>query len=214
MDQKEIMALAIISVVGVILVGSIVIFLQYQSSKLAILSSKPASQQAQVIKSDKDSQTKTADEQNNEEDEIKNFQECAAAGNPIMETYPARCSAPDGKTFTEDIGNEMELADLIVIYSPRPNTKISSPIAVSGKARGMWFFEADFPVQLLDDSGNIIASSIAQAQSDWMTEDFVEFLAMIEFKTPPTPTGKLILKKDNPSDLPEHDNQLIVPVKF
>jgi hypothetical protein len=47
-----------------------------------------------------------------------------------------------------------------------------------------------------------------------MTENFVEFLAIIEFDTPTTATGTLILEKDNPSDLPEYDNQLIVPVKF
>lgn len=31
--------------------------------------------------------------------EINSFAECAAAGNPIMESYPERCSA-GGKTFT------------------------------------------------------------------------------------------------------------------
>lgn len=35
-------------------------------------------------------------------DEISNFDECAAAGNPVMESYPRRCSA-GGKTFTEEI---------------------------------------------------------------------------------------------------------------
>ncbi len=31
--------------------------------------------------------------------EINSFAECAAAGNPIMESYPERCTA-GGKTFT------------------------------------------------------------------------------------------------------------------
>ncbi len=31
--------------------------------------------------------------------EINSFAECAAAGNPIMESYPERCAA-GGKTFT------------------------------------------------------------------------------------------------------------------
>ena len=34
--------------------------------------------------------------------DINNFEECVAAGNPVMETYPRQCSA-DGKSFTEDI---------------------------------------------------------------------------------------------------------------
>lgn len=33
---------------------------------------------------------------------ITNFEECAAAGNPIMESYPRQCAA-NGQTFTEEI---------------------------------------------------------------------------------------------------------------
>lgn len=33
---------------------------------------------------------------------ITNFEECAAAGNPVMESYPRRCRAGD-RTFTEEI---------------------------------------------------------------------------------------------------------------
>lgn len=33
---------------------------------------------------------------------ISNFEECAVAGNPVMESYPRRCSA-NGQTFTEEI---------------------------------------------------------------------------------------------------------------
>ncbi|MCE9644082.1 hypothetical protein K8Q93_02500 [Candidatus Parcubacteria bacterium] len=31
--------------------------------------------------------------------EITTFEECAAAGYPIMESYPEQCRTPDGKTF-------------------------------------------------------------------------------------------------------------------
>jgi len=34
--------------------------------------------------------------------QINNFDECAAAGNPIMESYPRQCMA-NGKTFTEEL---------------------------------------------------------------------------------------------------------------
>lgn len=33
MNQKEIMALAIISVIGVVLTGAVIVFVQYQSSR-------------------------------------------------------------------------------------------------------------------------------------------------------------------------------------
>ena len=35
---------------------------------------------------------------------ITNFDECIAAGNPIMESHPRQCRSSDGQTFVEDIG--------------------------------------------------------------------------------------------------------------
>ncbi len=32
---------------------------------------------------------------------ISNFDDCAKAGNPIMQTYPAQCQTKDGRTFTQ-----------------------------------------------------------------------------------------------------------------
>lgn len=32
---------------------------------------------------------------------IKTFEDCAEAGNPILESYPERCVTPDGATFTK-----------------------------------------------------------------------------------------------------------------
>lgn len=37
---------------------------------------------------------------------VSNFVECAAAGNPIMESYPRQCRTPDGRTFVEVIAAE------------------------------------------------------------------------------------------------------------
>jgi len=145
---------------------------------------------------------------------VSNFDECAALGNPILESYPAQCLTPDGRTFVQDIGNELEKMDLIKINSPRPNQVVSSPLRIEGFARGYWFFEADFPVKLYDADNNLIASGIAQAQGEWMTEDFVPFVANLEFEKPLTEKGNLILEKDNPSGLPEHDDYLRVPLFF
>jgi hypothetical protein len=53
---------------------------------------------------------------------------------------------------------------------------------------------------------------VAQAQGDWMTEDFVPFKA--DIKVPDTFGGNatLILTKDNPSGLPEHDASISFPI--
>ena len=107
-----------------------------------------------------------------------------------------------------------EKPDLIKVDSPLPNQEISSPLSVTGQARGYWFFEASFPVRLLDGNGKEIAIKPAEAQDDWMTEEFVPFKAVLEFKMPSTDFGTLILEKDNPSGLPEKADELRIPVRF
>jgi len=149
------------------------------------------------------------------EPEINNFNDCLAAGYPAMESYPRQCRTADGNTFIEDIGNELEKTDLIRLDNPRPGQTITSPLLISGQARGTWFFEASFPVVLTDWDGLIIAEGIAQAEGDWMTEDFVPFSATLEFDNPSLYNrGALILQKDNPSGLPENDDALEVPIFY
>lgn len=109
--------------------------------------------------------------------------------------------------------------DMIEIFSPLPDTAVSSPLIIKGRARGMWFFEASFPVFLTDWDGRIIAQGIATAKEDWMTEEYVPFEAMLEFESPAPVVGvvnrgALILKKDNPSGLPEHDDAFELQVFF
>jgi hypothetical protein len=104
--------------------------------------------------------------------------------------------------------------DLIQVESPQANNTVSSPLMIKGKARGYWFFEASFPIKLYDDNGESLAMTIAQAQGDWMTEEFVPFTAELKFENPKTEKGMLVLEKDNPSGLPENADELKIPVLF
>ncbi|MCI0619554.1 hypothetical protein L0Y40_00765 [Candidatus Wolfebacteria bacterium] len=104
---------------------------------------------------------------------------------------------------------------LIRVDEPEPNHVIISPLSIRGEARGTWYFEATFPVVLVDWDGRIIAEGYAEAQDEWMTEEFVPFTAMLTFTKPfYGERGALILKKDNPSGLPEHDAALEIPIRF
>lgn len=104
--------------------------------------------------------------------------------------------------------------EMIVITKPQPYDVISSPLEIKGEARGAWFFEASFPIELLDANGDIVGTAIAQAQGDWMTEKFVPFKASIEFEATPVDKGTLVFKKDNPSGLAKYDDELRVPIIF
>lgn len=107
-------------------------------------------------------------------------------------------------------------SDLIRVEFPKRNEIISSPLVVKGEARGFWFFEASFPVKLFDENGVQIPlnPSYIMTANEWMTEEFVPFEAMLEFKAPLTEKGVLVLEKDNPSGLPEHADELRIPIRF
>jgi hypothetical protein len=104
--------------------------------------------------------------------------------------------------------------NLIEVKTPLKNATVTSPLVISGNARGAWYFEASAPVELRDANGKVIAQGHVTAQGDWMTEDYVPFTATLTFTKPSTGTGTLVLKNDNPSGLPEHQKELDIPVKF
>lgn len=144
---------------------------------------------------------------------ITNFEECLAAGNPVQESFPRKCSAA-GKSFTENIGNTIEKQNLIQLTTPIPNEVIKSPLKISGQARGNWFFEASFPVKILDANGKVLGTAIASTRLDWMTDNFVPFNTELTFEAATTSTGTLVLEKDNPSGLPQNADSLKIPIKF
>jgi hypothetical protein len=102
----------------------------------------------------------------------------------------------------------------IRLDAPAPQALVRSPLEIRGEARGGWFFEASFPVKLLDASGHVLAQTHADAQGEWMTEAFVPFRAQLEFAAPSAQSGTLVLEKSNPSDLPQNAGELRVPVRF
>ncbi|HLD81583.1 MAG TPA: Gmad2 immunoglobulin-like domain-containing protein [Patescibacteria group bacterium] len=105
--------------------------------------------------------------------------------------------------------------DIIRLDFPLPEDKVSSPLIVRGEARGTWFFEATFPVVLTNWDGLIIAQGYAQADGNWMTEDYVPFTAELTFEKPSVyDRGSLILQKSNASGLPEYDDAFEITIYF
>ncbi|HYD87053.1 MAG TPA: Gmad2 immunoglobulin-like domain-containing protein [Vitreimonas sp.] len=90
----------------------------------------------------------------------------------------------------------------IVIETPMPNARVTSPLRVEGTAPGDWFFEAVFPAQLRGADGELIAEAPAQAQRDWMTEAPVPYVAELRFSVAEETPATLVLKEDMPSGLP------------
>ena len=111
------------------------------------------------------------------------------------------------------VGDGNTQSDIIVTY-PSARAEVLNDFIVKGRARGTWYFEASFPVKILDADGNLVVQSYATAQGDWMTEDFVPFEAHLVFNNPQSETGFLVLEKDNPSGLPENEAEIRIPITF
>lgn len=148
---------------------------------------------------------------------IRSFEDCAAAGLPVMESFPRRCNTPDGRVFAEETTvfptYENASPDMIVVENPHPGGVVGKEFRVTGKARGNWFFEASAPIEVIGADGNTIAGSIATAEGDWMTTEFVTFKSeIIDLPSAYIGPATIILRKDNPSGLPENDASVSIPI--
>lgn len=126
--------------------------------------------------------------------------------------FTIKVKGPEANEFISATEINILKAPDLIPYFPRPNDIVKSPIIITGEARGNWYFEATFPVKLVDESGKVIASHYAQAEGEWMTADYVPFKSKLNFEVTATTTATLILEKDNPSGLPENAAQIEMPV--
>jgi len=149
-------------------------------------------------------------------EEVRSFEDCERAGYPVMESYPRQCAVPDGRTYTEEIVVEATYEnadeDMIVVELPDPGAVVGKEFKVMGEARGTWFFEASFPIEVVADNGTVLASTHATAIGDWMTTEFVSFSSDIKVPDSYIGPATLILRKDNPSGLPENDASVSFPI--
>lgn len=122
--------------------------------------------------------------------------------------------APVANAPTTTSSEPASLDDLITVSSPLPGALVSSPLTLSGQARGSWYFEASAPVKILDSNGNTLAQAPLKAEGDWMTADYVPFTGVLSFPSPETATGTLVLMNDNPSGDPARQKELRIPVRF
>ena len=139
----------------------------------------------------------------------------AIVGTGCVSVPPIGPSSPSIPDASGPVDLTTERSDIIRLETPRAGEAVSSPLTIRGEARGTWFFEASFPVTIVDWDGRIIGQGIAQARDDWMTEEFVPFEATLTFAADPeaySSRGAIILKKDNPSGLPANDDSVEIPV--
>lgn len=103
-------------------------------------------------------------------------------------------------------------SDLIVVTSPLPGATIPATFTVTGQARGSWYFEASFPLEVVSATGEQLVRMPVQAEGEWMTTNFVPFSAQVTLPTTYKGAAILILHNDNPSGLPENEKSISIPI--
>jgi hypothetical protein len=103
------------------------------------------------------------------------------------------------------------LDERVVVTTPASGATVDGTFTVSGEAPGPWYFEASFPIEVQDDDGNVLTTVVAQADGEWMTVEQVPFSVDVAI-TGYTGPAMLVLKRDNPSGLPENDASVEVPI--
>jgi len=185
---------------NIIILIAVAIILSFYLSSCSLL--LPVGEQGDTAETEESQQEIAADDEINGDESGKDSEPSVAEENK--------------QTIEEETPEDIEEEEIknIIVENPKPDQVISSPLVITGEERGTWFFEACFPVRLIDGNGEEITVYYAQALDEWMTEDFVPFQSEIEFEKPGTDTESLVLEKSNPSGLPENKDEIIIPVRF
>lgn len=153
---------------------------------------------------------------------IATFFDCIKAGYPVFESNPEECKSPDGRSFFAEVvapttatatpaalpeQSAISTTTTPTLLKPGKSEKIKSPLTIEGSAFGSWYFEGSFPIILTDANGKVLAQTNAKAIGDWMSTGSVPFSATLSWATSTATSGVLILKKDNPSGIPELDSE-------
>lgn len=102
--------------------------------------------------------------------------------------------------------------EMIHVDIPTLNATVSHEITVSGKASGNWFFECSFPIELQDKKGDVLVSTPGTTKEDCLTANLIPFSAKINVPETFIGDAVLVLRRDNPSGLPQYDASISFPI--
>jgi len=125
--------------------------------------------------------------------------------------WPQPAAAPTADETVNNAG-ESFVSENVIVTEPLPSDTVSKLFTVRGDARGSWFFEASFPLQVRDRDNELIGQGIAMTSDNWMTTEFVPFEGKVQIEGEYTGPATLVLMKDNPSGLPENEDAVEFPI--
>lgn len=102
-----------------------------------------------------------------------------------------------------------------IVSNPVPNSKISSPLTITGSVPAGWMFEGGFPIKIVDSKRNLVAQGTAKevTPGSWQSGKAAAFFVSLPFSSTDT-SGYIILSNDNPSGDPANSKTFEIPITF
>ncbi len=103
----------------------------------------------------------------------------------------------------------------IATSSLKAGQLVQPPLRLEGTVTGGgWFFEATFPIRIVDADGTVLGTTTARAEGDWVSTGTVPWSAMLDFGAAHSATGTVVFMSDNPSGDPAKAKVFSVPIRF
>lgn len=133
---------------------------------------------------------------------VASLQTPAPTATPAIESSPAPTASPSAEMVP-------------IVTSPKPGSKVTSPLTVTGTVPPGWMFEGVFPIKLVDSKKKLIVAGQGRevVAGSWQSGNPVKFTAKLTFTTE-AESGFLILENDNPSGDQRLLKTLEIPVVF
>lgn len=144
---------------------------------------------------------------------ILTFEDCANAGNLVVDTNPRECHTKQGQFYIEE-DNHVALSDYIVVTDPKPYSTVTSPFKVEGKAKGIWYGNNRLTVKLTDSGGKLIVEKSVFALTNVSQDVWVPFVGAVDFSAQNMERGKLLIEKASLVDIQGKNGPLVIPVRF
>jgi len=101
--------------------------------------------------------------------------------------------------------------DEIVLDNLDPYQKVESDYVVTGSITAGWIFEANLPVNIEDEAGNVLTNIKANVVGEWMVDGAVPFVTTLKLSEKKPGTLFLVIDSDNPSGLAIHAKEFKIP---
>lgn len=103
-------------------------------------------------------------------------------------------------------------AEYATVQAPSANTRVASPLTVSGAAPEAWFFEEEFDAILLGDDGVVYAQTPARAAADWSGQGPKPFAAEFAFTVSADTPATIVLQERSIGEEQNEPLEVRIPV--